>query len=83
MRKTLGIPLALLIGCAAGAGVRDLVAPARAQGQTGPSYEYETVFVAQIDDDKPVLNEYGRKGWRLSATAAVGSGHSLFFERQR
>lgn len=80
-RSIIATTLVLCVGCATGVAVRDLVVPARAQGQTGPSYEYDLVntdtFSAQ--KRKQVLVRYGREGWRLAGVAY--SGVELIFER--
>lgn len=83
MRVSIPILLALTIGCATGAALRDVVAPARAQGQIGPSYEYDAVWVADVTHNKEALTKYGREGWRLAAASQTSvSGTNLFFERQ-
>lgn len=83
MRKTLGIPLALLIGCATGVSVRDLVVPARAAGQTGPNYEYDVLRDGDgADAQKYLLAKYGREGWRLVSATQNGSYTYLYVERQ-
>lgn len=61
---------------------RDIIVPARAQSQAGPSYEYGT-----IDNESGVLNKAGRQGWRLAGSVPLlrdGTtvGATLFFERQ-
>jgi hypothetical protein len=83
MRVSIPILLALAVGCATGAVMRDVVAPARAQGQAGANYEYDVVAVAHnIDDDKQALAKYGHEGWRLVATTDDGHYRRLYFERQ-
>jgi hypothetical protein len=87
MKRSMPVLLALTIGCATGAVVRDvaIVAPARAQGQTGPSYEYEVIPVAEFSvttKRKEVVAKYGREGWRLTAaTVTEGGWTTLYFER--
>jgi hypothetical protein len=84
MRKLMGVSLALLVGCVTGAGVRELVVPARAQGQTGPSYEFDVVETTNSqEDDKRDLTRYGKEGWRLVAVLPYGSYHRLYLERQK
>jgi hypothetical protein len=82
VKHILPILLALAVGCAAGSTMRDIIVPARAQAQPGPSYEYWTV------DNKPdVLAKAGREGWRLAGVIPLVSdgttvGSTLIFERQ-
>jgi hypothetical protein len=75
-----------LIGCATGVAVREaIVAPARAQGQTGPNYEYRSVHVRAAEAQQ-TLDQFGREGWRLVNAAPVGQllqYHALYFERQK
>ena len=53
MRVSIPVLLALTVGCATGALMRDVIAPARAQGQAGPSYEYDMVAIENmVDNDK-------------------------------
>ena len=83
MRVSIPVLLALTVGSATGAVMRDVVAPARAQGQTGPSYEYDTVSVSDnIRPDKQTLAKYGREGWRLVTATQDGPWRQLYFERQ-
>jgi hypothetical protein len=82
MTRTVLMVITLLVGCATGAVVREVVAPARAQGQTGPSYELAVVWSKDAPDYKTVeqvLARYGQQGWRL--VTVVPPGH-LYFERQ-
>jgi hypothetical protein len=83
MKRFLGFTLMLMVGCATGAAVRDLVAPARAQGQAGPSYQYEVVdSSSSSEEDKQILSKYGREGWRLVAvTMKASERRFLYFER--
>ena len=90
MKTIIPLVIALAVGCATGVAVRDLVAPARAQGQGGPNYEYTTVQVADPDQDKDgdVLKTYGQQGWLLVAVSPyhgkiphLGGAHSLYFAR--
>ena len=83
MKRTLGAAVLFLVGCAGGVAARDIVAPARAQGQSGPSYEYDAVTVANdVSNDKEILTKYGREGWRLAAATQNGPFRNLYFERQ-
>jgi hypothetical protein len=85
MKRSIPVLLALTIGCATGAAVRDIVAPARAQGQAGPNYEYDVVQVIDGDNAsrrKEVLSKYSREGWRLVGVTTERGNHSLYFERQ-
>jgi hypothetical protein len=82
MRASIPVLFALTIGCATGAVARDVVAPARAQGQVGPNYEYTTAIVKSDNSDNDVLVKYGQQGWRLVAAAGTGSWRYLYFERQ-
>lgn len=85
MTRTMLTVITLLVGCATGAVMRDVVAPARAQGQAGPNYEYDAVAVV-VNTRKEVLAKYGREGWRLvtatHATGVVGDHDVLYLERQ-
>jgi hypothetical protein len=86
MRASIPVLLALMIGCATGATVRDLVVPARAQNQLGPVFEYSTVKLfnynkADIDN---ALTQYSTQGWRLSAThQQTDFAGYLIFEREK
>jgi hypothetical protein len=84
MRRIVIPTLMLMIGCATGAVVREaIVAPARAQGQTGPNYEYEVVR-ARGEEAKQVAMQYGAQGWRLvTATGGDSEPRTLYFERQK
>jgi hypothetical protein len=87
MTRTMLLVVTLLVGCATGAVVREAVAPARAQGPAGPTYEYHSVFVREDFTEtakrQQVLNNFGRTGWRLVATESAGDTyHTLHFERQ-
>jgi hypothetical protein len=89
MTRTMLMVVTLLVGCATGAVMREVVAPARAQGQVGPNYEYEMVEVYDDTKEKGVLSRYGHEGWRLvSVTRRSGDrtgnpdARELYFERQ-
>jgi hypothetical protein len=83
MKRTLGLAGMLLAGCAVGVAARDVVPPARAQGQTGPSYEYNVLTVANgTENDNEVLRKYGHEGWRLAAATQNGPFRTLYLERQ-
>ena len=82
MKRVLPILLALAVGCAAGSTMRDVIVPARAQTQLGPTYEYWSV---RNKDD--VLAKAGREGWRLAGVVPLQAdgttvGSTLIFERQ-
>jgi hypothetical protein len=80
MTKWGGLTLALLVGCATGAALRDVVAPARAQGNAA-TYSYRIYdrddlrdLGYKADPKLPTigrarvergLNEIGKTGWRL------------------
>jgi hypothetical protein len=85
MKRSILVLLALTAGCATGVVARDvLVVPARAQGQTGPSYEYAVDAVVGSDGlekRRQVLSRYGREGWRLAATTHESGNSYLYFER--
>ena len=89
-RSIIATTLALCVGCATGVAVRDVIVPARAQGQTGPNYEYDAVVVLEsywenVEKRKEVLSKYGHEGWRLVSANAVGGASlatALYFERQ-
>ena len=83
MRRAIGLSLVLMIGCVAGAAVRDIVVPARAQGQTGPNYEYQVVHLTERMDENQVLAQFGSQGWRLAAIKFVDNyNNNFYFERQ-
>ena len=83
MKRAIGLSAVLMIGCVTGAAVRDIVAPVRAQGQTGPNYQYDVVHVMNsAQNDKEALAKYGAQGWRLVATAGDTIHRNLYFERQ-
>jgi hypothetical protein len=86
VRKTLIVTLALLVGCATGVAMRDLVVPARAQGSAGPVYEYQAVQVLNPTPEKvqEVLGRFGKEGWRYVGLAGAWDlGPILAFERPR
>ena len=81
MRRIVIPTLMLLIGCAAGVAVREVVVPARAQGQAGPNYEYSVVKGFDADQNLP---KYGQEGWRLVAVTSDNNGYKyLYFEREK
>jgi hypothetical protein len=85
MKRSIPALLALTIGCATGAAVRDIIVPARAQGQVGPNFEYDVVQVIDGDNAsvrKQLLSKYGHEGWRLVGVTDNRGNHSLYFERQ-
>jgi hypothetical protein len=82
MTRTILTVVTLLVGCATGAVVREVVAPARAQGQAGPNYEYDVVWAKNAPDfntAQQALTRHGQQGWRLVAVSVPGN---FFFERQ-
>jgi hypothetical protein len=84
MRRIVIPTLMLLIGCATGAVVREVVVPARAQGQTGPNYEYDVAEARSgLDAKKQLVSQYGQQGWRLVTASYTPSGTFLYFERQK
>jgi hypothetical protein len=82
MKRALGFSVALMIGCATGAAVRDVVVPARAQAQAEPEYEYVVSDVEGSHSTAEVqqtLNRFAQAGWKL----ASNYGGYLVFERHR
>jgi hypothetical protein len=83
MTRTMLLVTTLLVGCATGAVVREVVAPARAQGQAALSYEYDAVMVANgVENAKPILAQFCKQGWRLVTATQEGPFRTMFFERQ-
>jgi hypothetical protein len=95
MKTALGPLIVLIVGCATGAAVRDLVVPApaaavttRPPDQIGSTYEYSTTLLRNIhfggNGVQTTLNQYAKTGWRLANTISVseGMGAYLIFERQ-
>ena len=88
MRYSIIAAVGLMIGCSLGVAVRDLVVPARAQGQAGPVYEYHST---RLNNDEifrdpggldSVLNQHGRQGFRLAGVISLGSYTTMLaFER--
>jgi hypothetical protein len=83
MKKPVLVLFAFSVGCAAGTLVQRAVPPARAQGQTGPSYEYWTIDCPKSE----ATAKAGREGWHLvSAVPLTRDGTTIcstwFFERQ-
>lgn len=73
-----------ILGCATGAAVKELIVPARAQGQAPIVYQYTTFSFSDLglaggstEEREGVLNRYGQAGWRVAATV----GMLLIFER--
>jgi hypothetical protein len=89
MRRIVIPTLMLMIGCATGAVMREIVVPARAQGQSGPNYEYEVVRLNNTFDGntdveaKRAAMQYGAQGWRLVAASQEGGLRTLYFERSK
>jgi hypothetical protein len=79
MKNTLPLFFGLVIGCATGVAVRDIVVPARAQNVAGPVYEYRVTNLgwsnAQAAEEQ--FNAFGRQGWRVAAQ----TGAYVTFER--
>ena len=85
MKKWGGLTLALLVGCATGGLIRDVVRPARAAGNTA-SYGYKIYTATQLVDlgkqadpslrDTPAvergMNEIGKTGWRFVQSTPYG-----------
>jgi len=83
MNRGIAFAVVLMIGCASGVSVRDLVVPARAQNQIGPTYQYSSIHVLFSNDDiQRALDKYADQGWRLSNAVSAGSSIDLIFERQ-
>jgi hypothetical protein len=83
MNRPVALSALFMAGCLAGGIAKDVIAPARAQGQVGPSYEYDVVSVANDrSNDKEVLQKYGAAGWRLAAATQDGPWRTLYLERQ-
>lgn len=71
-----------ILGCASGAMVRELVVPARAQGQSPVVHQYKVVDNRDVSLDNgaafgAVLNQFGQAGWHLHSVV----GSYLIFER--
>ena len=76
--------LALIVGCATGAAVDNLIVPARAA--PGASYEYQVIDVqasfgmtgGSAEKQAAALNKYGAEGWHV-----VGAlGNKIYLERE-
>jgi len=72
-RNQLFVGLVFIVGCATGAGVRELVAKAHAQAQPTTVYQYMTVDLNLSNNFNPSsekqlleLNRLGRSGWRVA-----------------
>ncbi len=79
MKSTIMLALGLMVGCAAGVAVKDIVVPARAANQGGPVYEYKVVNLgwSSAEEAQNLLNRFGHEGWRVAAEA----GAYVTFER--
>ena len=84
LHNVAAICAALIIGCAAGAAVDNLIVPARAA--PGPSYEYVVIDVqasfgmtgGNATDHTAALNKYGAEGWHV-----VGAlGNKIYMQRE-
>jgi hypothetical protein len=76
---------ALMIGCAAGVALKDLVVPAHAQ-PGGPSYEYKVIkstWVPDADYYENAANQFGKEGWRFAFAIQRGDYTLLTFERPK
>jgi hypothetical protein len=85
MKRALGFSVMLMLGCATGVAMRDLVVPARAQNQVGPTYEYSTVELKEYDksDIDHATTQFAKEGWRLASTIQRSDIRGyLIFERQ-
>jgi hypothetical protein len=85
MTRTMLMVMTLLVGCATGAVVREVVAPARAQGQVGPNYEYQSVDLTNpaAQEINGITAKFGAQGFRLAAALPRGDHWAtLIFERQ-
>ena len=81
MKRAIPLLLALAIGCATGSVVRDVIAPARAQGQTGLCYAYQVVNAGNDPvEQQRVLSQYGKQGWRLTTMGVTGFRMLMYFE---
>ena len=83
-RSIIATTLALCVGCATGVAVRDIVVPARAQNATGPTYDYQVVYLRGLEAVQEAITKFGHEGWRL-ASSNISPSHDtiLFFERPR
>jgi hypothetical protein len=93
MKKWGGLTLALLVGCATGAAVRDLVVPARAEGNAATYaykiYSWEDLRYIGVNANPGMkrdpandalsagFSELGKRGWRYSGKL---EGDSYVFE---
>jgi hypothetical protein len=76
--------LALVIGCATGAAIDNLIVPARAA--PGASYDYVVLDVqasfgmtgGSADDQTAALKKYGAEGWHVVGTL----GNKVYLERE-
>ncbi|MFO7566304.1 MAG: hypothetical protein R6X02_26915 [Enhygromyxa sp.] len=78
------ICVALVVGCATGAAIDNLVVPARAA--PGATYDYEVLDIqasfgiagGNAEQQAAVLKKYGAEGWRV-----VGAlGNKVYLERE-
>jgi hypothetical protein len=77
-----------VVGCATGAAVREIVVPARAQGQAPFIYQYSTFNLQDLglaggspEEREAILNRYGQQGWRVAAATTIVTGTLIIFER--
>lgn len=78
MRISYGLAAAIgILGCATGAGVRELVTPARAQVPFVYQYTVQEGGWGGIEALETGMNRMGQRGWR--AVAVIGT--NVIFER--
>ncbi len=79
MKRGFSILVALMVGAAIGACVRDVVRPAYAQG----THRYEVVGASATDSGyQEDLNRMTAEGWHFVGTIPHGGGNAaLVFER--
>ena len=78
--------LAFVIGCVTGMAARNVLVPARAADEKGPTYAYEAVNMQEAfgltggsaEDHKELLNRFGSQGWRYAGSA----GPFIYLERK-
>jgi len=85
MRRVLFAAALLAIGCLGGIAVKNLEAPAGAQGAMVVTYEYQTVDLpARIDKVNSQLNDLGRAGWHVVSSYAPNAGFTrVILERAK
>lgn len=86
MKRSLVLVAALMIGCIAGVAVKDIVVPARAQGVTGATYEYQIVkstWAADAEWYQGAIGKFANEGWRYVDSIPRGDSQIIVFERPR